>query len=164
MDSKLQYTPEQKKTVNKYIDKMKKYCTIKAAKSAFRKMVKAGGKGTPEYDDWLARIQKIQNGSVEDWRNSSIVFGVIYKDKTDEEVFNSEMAERIFFDECHKLNYYGRTDIENAMRRGEIPVHAIESILENDVGLGTNDYPAIAEGYKGRLNPEAEKKLMKEVA
>ncbi len=156
----LKYTKEQEKEVINNIDELKYNAAINAAEKAFKQMVKAGGKGTPQYSNWLRRVRNIQNKSIgNDWKKSDIFWALEFKDKTDEEIFNSEMAEQIFFDECHKRNCYGCREIELALKKGEIPIPTIEAVLIYDVGLGAQDYPAILEGYKGKLRSEAQEKL-----
>lgn len=98
-----------------------------------------------------------------DWRDSGIFWAIENKDKTYDEIFDNETVRRVFFDACGKLGCHGGPEIVAALKAGLIPVHVIGAVLEYDVGLGCPDYPAIAEGYRGRLNPKAEKILMKEV-
>jgi len=99
-----------------------------------------------------------------DWRNSGMMWASINKDRTDEEIFLSEITSKVFFNECHKLGYHDSKEIEGALKRGEIPANVIEAVLIYDAGLGGEDYPAISIGYKGKLHPEAQKILEQHVA
>ncbi len=98
------------------------------------------------------------------WKNSAMSWALTNKDRTDEEIFNSEMASRLFYDACNERGYYGGPEIEEALRRGEIPVEVVENVLIYDAGLGGKGYPAIREGYQEKLSIEAQKKLQTPLA
>lgn len=90
------------------------------------------------------------------WKNSGMMWAAIHKNKTDEQIFLTEMSSRKFFDACNKVGYRGGPEIEWALARGEIPVPAVEAVLIYEGGLGGRCYPAIAKGYQGKLHPDAQ--------
>ncbi len=76
--------------------------------------------------------------------------------KSRDELIEMEFAGKLFWQTCHQEGAYGHNDVVALLRRGGVPLEVIEGVLIHGYGLGGDDYPAIAEGYAGKLSSEAQ--------
>ena len=110
------------------------------------------------------RKRCVEKSPTSNWRASSLVYALINKDKTDEQILNKEIAFRMFFDECNKLDYCSKSEIKSALEKGKIPRYAVETALIYGANLGRSHYPAIIKGYKNNLQSKAKEALKQYVA
>jgi len=96
-----------------------------------------------------------------DWRNSTIVWALENADKTDKEIFDKEMARKLYYAAFEERDYHGIKDLVRALKNCKIPIAIIENALLNDAifDITGEEYTSIHKGYRGKLCAEAAKIL-----
>lgn len=155
MPIELTYTDELKKRVETDILETKHYSAMQYAKSGIFSFIKLPA----VYIECLANLM---SGSLytRNWKKASSAWVIMNREKTDEEIFNFEMAAQIFYEECRKIGFSQGDEILEALKRGDVPLSAVEGAMQYDsTCLDVADYLAVKEGYKGKLSEESEKIL-----
>ncbi len=119
-------------------------------------------KEVKEYFDEMKQYCK-KHSPTDNWRDSGIAFAVTRREESEEEIFLSLMAEKIYDDELHKRGAYGLSEVTKALAERRIPTKAVEDVLVYHGTLGIDEIKAIEKGYGRKLRGKAKKILKKKL-
>ncbi|VVB61390.1 Uncharacterised protein [uncultured archaeon] len=154
------YALKHNNMIRSRILEMKKYCAIKEHPAdSMGDILRETGE-TLVYAISLMCKKEYTRG----WEHSRNRWAMLNSDRTEEQIYNSEMAAQMFYDACCDTlgHFSSRQEITEALRGGRIHAWAVMTALENGADcFSPEDLSSIEEGYTpGDLGSKAFKELL----